>query len=70
MQELRNDELMATNNTLEWRLFQEILARIELRTCNRNTTFRMALPAGMKLAFTLRYLATGESYSSLQFSFS
>jgi hypothetical protein len=29
----------------------------------------MALPAGMKMAFTLWYLATGESYGTLRFSF-
>jgi hypothetical protein len=71
MQELMNDERYGYKQyiRMEAGQFQEILARIEHCICKRNTNFRIALPAGMKLAFTLRYIATGESYSSLRFSF-
>jgi hypothetical protein len=71
MQELMNDEHYGYKQYIRMEAgpFQEILARIEHCINKRNTTFRMALPAAMKLAFTLLYLATGESYSSLRFSF-
>ncbi|KAH3736455.1 hypothetical protein DPMN_043022 [Dreissena polymorpha] len=45
-----------------YRIYQEILTRIlELKKSNYNKR----LTAGIKLAITLRYLASGESYHSL-----
>lgn len=35
----------------------------------KNTNMREAIPSEERLAVTLRYLATGESYSSLQYQF-
>jgi hypothetical protein len=60
MQELMNDERYGykQNIRMDAGLFQEILAHIDHRIHQRNTTFRMALPAGMKLAFTLRYFSS------------
>jgi hypothetical protein len=46
-------------------LFQKILRRLKARIQRQDTKFRKALAAGMKLALTLRYLASGESYPSL-----
>jgi hypothetical protein len=55
MQEMLNDEHYGYKQyiRMEAGLFQEILAHIEHCIRKRNTTFRMALPAGMKMAFTL-----------------
>jgi hypothetical protein len=50
-------------------MFQEILARVGPRIERRNTTFRKALEPGLRLAITLRYLATGDSYMTLQYGF-
>lgn len=50
-------------------MFQEILARISPRIEKHDTFFRNALIPSLKLAATLRYLATGCSYRTLQYSF-
>ena len=47
--------------------FREILARVAPRT--ENTFWRKALEPGLKFAITLRYVATGNSYKSLQYGF-
>ena len=49
--------------------FHEILARVEPRIEKQDTFWRKALEPGLKLAITLRYLATGNSYKSLQYGF-
>ena len=46
-------------------MFRELLARI----AKKDTLFRKALDPGLKLAMTLRYLATGDSYKSLMYGF-
>ena len=35
----------------------------------KNTNMRDAIPPNVKLAATIRYLATGDSYSKLQYQF-
>ena len=47
-----------------------LLRSIEDRITKMNTRMRPAIPAGLKLACTLRFLATGDSLHSLGYDFS
>lgn len=49
--------------------FREMVEKIRPLVRKKTTKWRKPLPVGLKLAVTLRFLATGNSYSSLQFSF-
>ena len=49
--------------------FEEMVAKITPAVVKKDTRLRKALPVGLKLAVTLRFLATGNSYTSLSFSF-
>ena len=49
-------------------MFYELLQRITPRI-RKSTRYRKPLEPGLKLAITLRYLASGNSYKSLQYSF-
>ena len=49
-------------------MFQEMLVRVTPRI-TKSDRARSPLAPGLKLAITLRFLATGESYHSLAFSF-
>lgn len=49
--------------------FEFLLSSIEPIIAKQDTTFRKAIPAQERLALTLRFLATGDSYSSLQYLF-
>ncbi|XP_050724594.1 uncharacterized protein LOC127002554 [Eriocheir sinensis] len=46
-----------------------MVEKITLAVIKQDTKFRKPLPVGLKLAVTLRFLATGNSYTSLGFSF-
>ena len=50
-------------------MFYELLQRISPRITKMVTRFRRPLEPGLKLAIALRYMATGNSYHSLQYSF-
>ena len=50
-------------------LFHELLTRLGPRLQKADTPFRRALPAGLKLAITLRYFATGQTFHDLSFNF-
>ena len=54
---------------MEPEMFREILMRVSERIRKQTTKFRKSLESGLKLAITLRHLATGESYHSLAFAF-
>ena len=49
-------------------MFREMVDRLTPRI-SKHQDCRPGLPAGLRLAITLRFLATGESYHSLAFSF-
>lgn len=49
--------------------FDELLDMITPHIRKQNTTMRSALPCKLKLQITLRYLATGDSFMSLQYLF-
>ncbi|VDI06291.1 Hypothetical predicted protein [Mytilus galloprovincialis] len=50
-------------------MFDELLNRVGPRIKKTDTLFRRALSPGLKLAITLRHLATGDKYSTLQYDF-
>ena len=49
--------------------FEMIKARLEPRLARQATNYRAPISVGEKLALTIRYLATGESYTSLSCQF-
>ena len=50
-------------------LFNEIVERVQPHIERQTTNFRDPLDVGLRVAITLRYLATGNSYKSLGYSF-
>lgn len=71
MGELAREDPTAFRNfqRVDQDLFQELLDRVGPRIKKQDTTYRPALSVGLRLAITLRYLATGDSYMSLQYGF-
>lgn len=71
MVELREEDVPAFKNfvRMEPRMFQEVLTRLGERIEKKDTWYRKAIPPGLKLAITIRYLATGASYHSLMYNF-
>jgi hypothetical protein len=54
---------------MEPNMFHELLLRVAPRLTKRDTNYRRSLEPGLKLAITLQYMATGDSYHSLSYSF-
>ena len=50
-------------------MFQELEQRLTPKLTKQDTWFRESLKPGLKLAISLRYLASGESYKSLMYGF-
>ena len=50
-------------------MFHELLQRLTPRLTKKDTNCRAALQPGLKLAITLRFLASGATYHSLSFAF-
>jgi len=49
-------------------MFDELVQRVGPRTEQQNTNMRKALPTGLKLAITVRFLASGDKYINLMYS--
>ena len=71
MSQLRLEDVESFINFVRMppQLFDEINQRIRLRVGRHATKYRKALDPGLKLAVTLRHLASGDKYGSLQFNF-
>ena len=71
IQELRLDDVGSYRRYLRMNTetFEELLLNISPKLEKQRTMMRKPLSVAEKLACTLRYLATGESFSSLQFQF-
>ncbi|XP_033749273.1 uncharacterized protein LOC117333962 [Pecten maximus] len=50
-------------------MFMKLVADFTPKIQKQDTNYRKALPAGLKVAITLRFLATGNSYKSLSYGF-
>lgn len=71
LQELNREDPEGHKNFLRIypELFQEMVERLTPILKKEDTRMRNAQEVGLKLAVTLRHLATGNDYSSLQYSF-
>jgi len=49
--------------------FEYLLSKVSPIISKKDTHWRLAIPAKLRLAITLRYLATGDSFKSLHFLF-
>lgn len=50
-------------------MFDELLARLVPLITKQDTNYRNAIEPGLKLAMTIRHLATGNRYASMKFDF-
>ena len=71
VRELKDEDVVAFRNFMRVQpeLFGELVRRISDRITKKETNFRKPIEPACKLAITLRFLATGESYTSLQYGF-
>ena len=71
MPRLHLDDPMAYGNFIQMppELYQELEQRITAEFQRDRTLMRDPVSPGVKLAVTLRHLATGESYTTLQYAF-
>ena len=71
MQKLQDEDVSSFKGYLRITptMFDDILQRLAPRIQKRDTRLRNAIPAGLKLALTLKYMATGDWYASLAFDF-
>ncbi|GFW31182.1 putative nuclease HARBI1 [Trichonephila clavipes] len=71
LKELKNEDHTAYRNMLRitGKQFDELLEMVRGKLSKQDTTMRMAIPVTTKLEITLRYLATGDSFKSLEYLF-
>ena len=71
MTEMRNEDPASFLNFVRFppEMFDELLGRLRHRITKSDTRFRKALDPGLKLAMTLRHLASGDRYASMKFNF-
>ena len=71
LQELNREDVREYQNFIRVppELFMEILHRVGPRIQKAHTNFRLPLEPGIKIAITLRYLATGNKYKTLSYGF-
>ena len=68
--ELRNEDPQAFHNFMRMTpaMFDEIVERLAPRITKKPTICRRPLPPGMKVAITLRHLASGSKYHDMQYA--
>ena len=71
LNELYNTDIPGFTNFIRMtpEFFEMIKVSVEPCLVKQVTNYRAPLSVGMKLAITFRYLATGESYTSLSYQF-
>ncbi len=71
MSELEVEDPAAFKNFLrvEPAMFREMLNQLGSAIAKQDTFYRKLLHPGLRLAITLRFLATGDSYNSLMYGF-
>ena len=69
--ELRGEDTKGFRNYMRISpdLFQELVERVGPRLKKTDTSMRKSLEPGHRLAMTLRYMASGDSYQSLSYNF-
>jgi len=68
--ELRREDPSSFHNFLRMTpaMFDELLDRLTPRLTKQDTFYREALQPGLKLALTIRHLASGNKYADMKFS--
>jgi len=71
LKELKDEDASAYRNILrlDCTHFEDLLKMVDGMLKKEDTVMRMAIPVITKLEVTLRYLATGDSFKSLQYLF-
>ncbi len=71
MVELRIEDPASFQNFVQCKpaMFQEMVDRLTPLICKLDMNYRKVLDPGLKVAFTLCYMATGDSSKSLQYGF-
>ena len=71
MPELRHEDPASFINFLRIQpeMFDELVRRLGPRCTKKNTNWRKSIEAEMKIAITIRHLASGDNYSSMKFNF-
>ena len=69
LQELRREDKKTFRNFMRMppEMFDELLERLRPRITKQMTFYREPLDPGMKLAITLRHLASGSKYTNMRF---